>query len=97
SPSIFLDIKVYNQSSLMEYTIDWETLILTTKTNPIDKINFISIYVDTNYLYKVLSNIENSITETITIDPEDMANLNRKYRLISEPGGPEEDDNIIKI
>ena len=97
SPSVFLDIKVYNQNTLMEYNIDWETLVLTTTTNPIDKINFISIYVDTNYLYKVLYNIENSITETIPIAPEDMATLNRGYRLISEPGGPEEDDNIIKV
>ncbi len=97
SPSVFLDVKVYNQENLMESTIDWETLILTTKTNPIDQINFISIYVDTNYLYKVLSNIENSIIETIPIDTEDMENLNRRYRLISEPGAPEEDDNIIKI
>ena len=89
SPSIFLDIKVYNKDTLMEYVIDWETLILTTIANPIDKINFISIYVDTNYLYKILENIENSNIETIPIDSEDIPTLVRGYRLIDEPDGPE--------
>lgn len=50
SPSIFMDIKVYNAGNEIPYTMDWKTLTLTTKECVENKVSFIVIYADTNYM-----------------------------------------------
>ncbi len=95
SPTAFLDIQLFNSNKKISYDIDWSTLILTSKELVDEKITFISIYVDTDYLTKVISNIEKCDYKTIPISKEDMETLKNRSRLISEPGGPEEDDIIL--
>lgn len=58
SPSIFLDFKLYNGNKEIEYDMDWENMILTTKNNPIERITNIVIYTDLKYMNTQVINTE---------------------------------------
>ena len=60
SPAIFMDIQLYNDRENVPYTIDWNTLILTTNEKMIHPRTFISIYLDTNYFNEQLNYLNNS-------------------------------------
>lgn len=50
SPSLFIDMKLYNNGKLIESAIDWNSYSVATKDTVKDKRIYIVIYVDTNYL-----------------------------------------------
>lgn len=58
SPSIFLDFKIYNNGEEIEYIMDWETVVMTTKNNIIANVISIYIYVDLKYMNEQLINID---------------------------------------
>lgn len=64
SPSIFMDINIYNNGDLIESTMDWNTLILTTNDKVINPISFIVLYCDLEYINNTLKIINPEIKTT---------------------------------
>jgi len=58
SSSIFIDFLIYNNQKKIDYTIDWENLILNTDTIVDKETTSIVIYVDLNYINDTLINID---------------------------------------
>ena len=54
SPSIFVDFKLFNDSSNIEYDIDWDSYTITTKDIVTDNVTNIIMYVDTDYFHMQL-------------------------------------------
>lgn len=54
SSNIFIEIKLYNDHTLVDYDINWDTMILTTKFPVKEIMSFISLYIDLDYSSKVL-------------------------------------------
>lgn len=54
SSDLFIEIKLYNDHELVEFNIDWNTMLLTTIA-PVNEITtYISLYVDLDYVAKVI-------------------------------------------
>lgn len=58
SPSIFLDFKLFNDGDEVEYTIDWNTLILTSKNSLTSRTTNVIIYTDLAYISERLIELE---------------------------------------
>lgn len=50
SPELFMDIHIYNDTKKQPITIDWENMIVTTKTNVESQTSNIIIFMDLNWL-----------------------------------------------
>jgi len=58
SPSLFMDIKLFNDNIEKDISIDWENMLLKTKKLMTNTISHISIYVDTEYMNDQLINMK---------------------------------------
>ena len=59
SPSVFMDIKMFNGAEEVEYDIDWETLNVITKNCLKGSITYVGIYVDLEYINNLINIIKN--------------------------------------
>lgn len=59
SPDNFIDFKIYNgNSSLIPYTMDWETVQMTLDTLIESETTTISIYIDTDYVFEKIKEMD---------------------------------------
>lgn len=63
SPTMFMEIKVFNDGSEIKQSIDWNTMIMTSEQKLPSQNNFISIYTDLSYIQEELTKI-NHYNET---------------------------------
>lgn len=63
SPSIFIDIKMFNGGEEIDYDIDWETLNVITKEPLKAAITYVAIYVDQQYLNEQIDLVKNIDSE----------------------------------
>lgn len=58
NPSIFMEIKIFNDRKEQAYTLDWDTLILTSKSLMVSPKSYIAIYIDNKYFNEQLINMK---------------------------------------
>lgn len=66
SPAIFLEIVLINDSCKIRYKMDWENQILETKEPVKNNISFIGLYCDSDFMYNILSIIDETSKNKIT-------------------------------
>lgn len=66
SSSVCIDFIIHNHGRDLEYTMDWETMIMKTNDVPLEDITYISIYVDMEYVNKILINKSNALDSRLS-------------------------------
>ena len=59
SPSIFMDVKLYNGQRDIHLNIDWEHYIIKVNKDMEDEVSDIAIYADLEYINNTLANLDN--------------------------------------
>ena len=52
SPSLLMDLKIYNEYTPMKGTMNWDKLVWTSEKNPTNGISSIILYMDMDYVNK---------------------------------------------
>ena len=75
SPAIFLDLKLINDATILEYKMDWENQILTTKAPIHNPMTYIGLYCDLDFMHDMLESRKESERNRVTIakDPVNRA------------------------
>lgn len=66
SSNVCIDFLLMNNGRSIDYTIDWNNLILRTKENVKCDITTIAIYTDMDYINKILINKQNSMDNRLS-------------------------------
>ena len=75
SPAIFLDLRLINDATILEYKMDWENQILTTKAPIHNPMTYIGLYCDLDFMHDMLESRKESERNRVTIakDPVNRA------------------------
>lgn len=65
SPSVFIDLKLFNMGNEVPIDIDWRNYTVNTKTAMMDRRSVLVFYVDTNYLNNHIINMKGEDKERI--------------------------------
>lgn len=80
SPSTFIDIKLFNHNREWDYDLDWDNMIIKTKT-PVDyQLTEIVIYIDKNYVNTQTITMSNDSDYRVTYNKTAGNNTNESFR-----------------
>lgn len=65
SPSLFMDLKIYNGQQDLPIYIDWENFVIRVNRDVEDKVSDIAIYADLLYINRTLANIDNLASDRL--------------------------------
>lgn len=65
SPSIFMDLKIYNGQQGLPVYIDWENFTINVNRDVADEVSDIAIYADLLYINRTLANIDNLTSDRL--------------------------------
>ena len=80
SPSTFIDFKLFNNNKEWDYDLDWDNMIIKTKT-PVDfQLTEIVIYIDKNYVNTQTITMSNDSNYRVTYNKTAGNNTNESFR-----------------
>ena len=59
SPTIFMDVKLYNGQQDIGIYIDWENFVIKVRRDMEEEVSDIAIYADLEYINRTLANLDN--------------------------------------
>lgn len=65
SPSLFMELKIYNGQQDLSIYIDWENFVIRVNRDVEDKVSDIAIYADLLYINRTLANIDNLTSDRL--------------------------------